>query len=259
MRFLLAILLLLLAAPASAQQGQGMSQAMVVSSCGGGALPSGAVNQPTMDPPGRLCQSGAGSNICAEAAAYLGRTTGGTEGGNAANITTLICGLVADGVWSNLDAFYVLAQQNAADSLLNLVGASYALTKVGSPTFTSYVGYGGFSVSNYLNTAFNSTTATSPHYTQNSVNFGVWAYAINNEAGTSAQIGSGPGAAVIANNLNIFYYQVNDIGSASGAPGTTKGVVAAERTNSTTTYYYQNGSATAPFTQASRLLTMLIF
>ena len=42
MRFLLAILLLLFVAPASAQQGQGMSKAMVVSSCGGGALPSGS-------------------------------------------------------------------------------------------------------------------------------------------------------------------------------------------------------------------------
>ena len=58
MRFLLAILLLLLAAPAFAQsQGQGMSKALVVSSCGGGALPSGTLNQLTMDTTGRLCQS----------------------------------------------------------------------------------------------------------------------------------------------------------------------------------------------------------
>ena len=60
MRFLVVILLLLVAAPASAQQGQGMSKAMVVSSCGGGALPSGALNQLTMDTTGRLCQGGAG-------------------------------------------------------------------------------------------------------------------------------------------------------------------------------------------------------
>ena len=58
MRFLLAILLLLLAAPAWAQQGQGMSQAVVVSSCGSGALPSGALNQLTMDTTGRLCLGG---------------------------------------------------------------------------------------------------------------------------------------------------------------------------------------------------------
>ena len=61
MRLLLAILLLLIAAPALAQQGQGMSQAMVVSSCGGGALPSGALTQLTMNPQGQLCLSGIGS------------------------------------------------------------------------------------------------------------------------------------------------------------------------------------------------------
>ena len=35
---------------------------------------------------------------CTAATNYLARTTGGNEGGNAANITTLICGLVTDGV-----------------------------------------------------------------------------------------------------------------------------------------------------------------
>ena len=40
MRFLLAILLLLIVAPASAQQSQGMSQALVVSSCGCGRCPA---------------------------------------------------------------------------------------------------------------------------------------------------------------------------------------------------------------------------
>ena len=58
MRLLLVILLLLLAAPAQAQQGQGMSKALVVSSCGGGALPSGALNQLTMNTSGQLCMLG---------------------------------------------------------------------------------------------------------------------------------------------------------------------------------------------------------
>ena len=58
MRLLLAILLLLVAAPASAQQGQGMSKAMVVSSCGGGALPSGALTNLAMDTTGQLCVAG---------------------------------------------------------------------------------------------------------------------------------------------------------------------------------------------------------
>ena len=63
--------------------------------------------------------------------AYLARTVGGNEGGNGANIATLIDGLVSDGVWAKLDALYVLAQQNQSDALLNLVGTSYGLTSVG--------------------------------------------------------------------------------------------------------------------------------
>lgn len=58
MRFLLAILLLLAVAPAAAQQGQGMSQALVVSSCGGATLTAGPVAQLTMDATGRLCLGG---------------------------------------------------------------------------------------------------------------------------------------------------------------------------------------------------------
>jgi hypothetical protein len=58
MRLLAAILFLLFALPVQAQQSQGMSQAVVVGSCGG-ALPSGALNQLTMDTTGRLCLGGA--------------------------------------------------------------------------------------------------------------------------------------------------------------------------------------------------------
>ena len=77
-----------------------------------------------------------------QALAYLARTVGGNEGGNGANIATLIDGLVADGVWAKLDCLYVLAQQNQTDALLNLIGMSYGLTRVAS-RFTSYMGFVG--------------------------------------------------------------------------------------------------------------------
>ena len=48
-----------------------------------------------------------------------------------ARTSTLIDGLVSDGVWAKLDALYVLAQQNQTDALLNLVGTSYSLTTLG--------------------------------------------------------------------------------------------------------------------------------
>ena len=69
---------------------------------------------------------------CAAATNYLARTTGGNEGGNAANMTTFICGLVTDGVitgnlsgargcGSHLDVLYLLAQQNQADVTLKFM------------------------------------------------------------------------------------------------------------------------------------------
>ena len=188
MRVLVAILFLLLAAPAWAQQGQGMSKALVVSSCSGGGatLPPGALTNLTMDTTGRLCQSGIGSGVCAQASAYLARTAGGNEGGNDTNIKVLICGLVTDGVidgpltgatgcGTHLDALYILAQQNVADSLLNLCGTSYTLVNSNAGPFTPYVGYGAFITNNYvLDTGFNATTAPSPKFTQNNASFGAW-------------------------------------------------------------------------------------
>ena len=97
----------------------------------------------------------------AEALAYLARTVGGNEGGNGANIATLIDGLVSDGVWAKLDALYVLAQQNQTDALLNLIGTSYGLTSVGLEhkrlCFTAIWG-SLVSRSDYLNTGFDPST-----------------------------------------------------------------------------------------------------
>ena len=96
-------------------------------------------------------------------AAYLARTVGGNEGGNGANIATLIDGLVSDGVWAKLDALYVLAQQNQSDALLNLVGTSYPLTSAaGVPAFTTYKGF-SFGGSVFL-TGFIPSSAPSPRF-----------------------------------------------------------------------------------------------
>ena len=114
-----------------------------------------------------LCVGQCGPDQQPEALAYLARTVGGNEGGNGANIATLIDGLVSDGVWAKLDALYVLAQQNQTDARLNLIGTSYSLTSGlfndPSPralTFTAYVGFSGFV--NGLDSGFNPTTAVKP-------------------------------------------------------------------------------------------------
>lgn len=241
-------------------------QAVIVSSCG-----SGPVNRLTMDTTGRLCTVGAGGaapSHSAEAIAYLARTVGGNEGGNGANIATLIDGLVSDGVWAKLDALYVLAQQNAADSLLNLIGTNYSLVQVGvlerpgprtgSVIFTSYQGYNGFSVhGSYLDTGFNPSTATSPQFAQNSGSFGVWIYNIPViDGGSGGDIGNSTSAAGLSNiiagyNDGFFYCRVN----ASGAPGAAtpgvRGLYTGDRSAAANLVPYVNGSARATVTSAS--------
>ena len=149
-----------------------------------------------------------------QAIAYLARTVGGNEGGNATNIATLIDGLVSDGVWSKLDCLYVLAQQNQTDSLLNLVGTSYTATNVGSATFTAYTGY-GFSSSAYLDTHFNAATVTSPNFTQNVASIGIWSNT-QGLSGNDPSFGNGqgsgtPGAShILPNYSGSFYGRIND-------------------------------------------------
>ena len=132
-----------------------------------------AASQKYAPPAGFSAWDGASGGHSPQAIAYLARTVGGNEGGNGANIATLIDGLVADGVWAKLDALYVLAQQNQTDARLNLISASYPLASGGS-TFTTLVGFHGFSPG--MNSGFNPSTAPSPKYTLNSASISGWTY-----------------------------------------------------------------------------------
>ena len=169
--------------------------------------------------------------------AYLARTVGGDEGGNGANIATLIDGLVTDGVWAKLDCLYVLAQQNATDALLNLVGTSYSLT--GSATFTAYKGFSAFP-DGALPTGFTPTTAPSPQFTLNSASVGAWLY---DASDSNVQLGQ---TAVIDNVCIIIqpggtYTLVNNGSGYSGTPPALLGFFAGDRTSTTNTNSYLNG------------------
>lgn len=260
MRLILAILFCtagLFGSPAHAQY----SGARVVQSCATTA-PWPPLNATTIATAGtgwiavdtnmRLCLNGAAVSVCPQATAYLARTTGGNEGGNAVNITALICGLVTDGLidgdlltgkcGSHLDALYVLAQQNATDAVLNLCGTSYTLTNVFGATFTSYVGY-AFPGSSQLDTNFNPTTASSPRFVQNSGNFGFWSYSVvvegspemgNSTAGTASNVYS-------SFTGSIFYTAVNGgTLAATPTPG-TNGLFVGDRSSSSNTVSYWNG------------------
>ena len=211
-------------------------------------------------------QASVPSTGCAQATTYLARTSGGNEGGNGANITTLICGLVSDGVitgnlgttgcGSTLDALYVFAQQNQTDALLNICRSTYNATLVGAPTFTTLVGFSAFSSSKLIVTNFNASTATSPNYVQNSANYGLWSYAVVLETipimGTTS---SGAGTSHMYNDYtgSLFYGRINSAAGAAGSvpqPG-SKGLFVAERTSSTATTLYWDGVSQGGVTDTS--------
>jgi hypothetical protein len=207
------------------------------------------------------------SGVCSQATTYLARTSGGNEGGNSANIATLICGLVTDGVitgnlsttgcGSTLDALYVLAQQNSTDALLNVCGSNYTATLSGSPIFTTLKGFNGFTTSVFLRTNFNAATATSPNYVQNSANFGVWSYAVVSETvaamGTSANGTAGESNMFTDYSGTAFYGRINSSTGTAGSvpqPG-SKGLFVSERTSSSSTTLYWDGASAGAVTDTS--------
>jgi hypothetical protein len=232
--------LAVLATPARAQD-----QANVVSSCGSVTLTPGTQSFRTIDLNGVTCTAGGGggtSGSCSEATAYLGRTVGGNEGGNSFAITNLICGLVTDGVWSKLDAMYVLAQQNATDAHLNLISSSYSVAA--GATFTTYRGLSAFPPGG-LDTGFNPAVATAPKFTLASATLGAWSY----DTVTNSQVSFGSSNNFGANYIiplysGGFYSSISGSGNTSiPSPGLT-GMFATERTNASNMDLYWDGAGT---------------
>ena len=216
-------------------------------------LQSIAASQKYAPPSGfQAWDGGAAPSHSAEAIAYLARTVGGNEGGNATNIATLIDGLVSDGVWAKLDCLYVLAQQNQSDALLNLIGTSYTATNVNGSTFTAYKGY-AFLGGQYLDTGFNAATVTSPNFTQNSASFGAWSYATVSEMIPIMGNGGSGAACNIYTSYGgtAFYTRVNDILAGSVPTPGAQGLFVGDRSSSTNVVPYWNGVSQGPVTSTS--------
>ncbi|WP_338719501.1 hypothetical protein [Devosia sp. XK-2] len=88
-------------------------------------------------------------------------------------INTLIAGLKQAGVWSRLDAFYMLAAHDAQAARLNWVADAYNLTAVNNPSFEVDRGYTGNGINAYLDTGFNPATAGGK-FSLNDAHLGVW-------------------------------------------------------------------------------------
>lgn len=137
--------------------------------------------------------SGGGGGDAAQTTAFLARadaitTVGATE---RAMYKALINGLVSTAysgggtLFSAFDSLRIYATDTQAHALLNLIQNLYNPTINGSLTFTADRGFAGNGTNtNYIDTNFNPSTATTPKYTQDSAHYSVWSVTAGVEGNT---------------------------------------------------------------------------
>lgn len=126
----------------------------------------------------------------ADAAAFFARAGALTEGRKAL-INTFVVGLKADGVWSKVDALWLLANETSAAAGKNVRKDDHHITAVNSPTFTVDRGYAGDGATSYLRTDYIPST-DGVALSLNSCSIGVYVRTAR-AAGSGANIGSQSG------------------------------------------------------------------
>ncbi len=188
-----------------------------------------------------------GANSCAQADAFFARAT--ISASYRQKYINLICGLVTDGLWTNLGVLYVFATQDTPTAILNLVSSSNAATISGNPTFTAGQGFTGLvGANNFINGPAQNAVAT---YTQNAAHLSCWNY-----IGVSANNGCINDSGiqrVTPNNGGTAAVRINETASAaSGATANSgRGLYLGNRTGANSYDLFVNGVFTGNATNAS--------
>lgn len=182
---------------------------------------------------------------CSQSTAFLARTSGlsATEI-NAYN--GLICAMVADGTWANLDYFYWFATNNTTTAALNLVSTSFSPgTVTPTLTFSADHGWTGDAVGGFFSTGYNPSTAPTPHCILNSCSLGV--YVLNNRTATQGYIDIGVASADFSSFSYVSplaaanTYEVNGFTQPPTTSTQAQGAWISTRTGASATASYQNG------------------
>lgn len=175
-------------------------------------------------------------------------TAGGTVSDTRLGLVSdLIGSLKTAGVWAKLDRLWLFAAENTQSATIDLA-ARISATPTGSPTFTADRGYTG-STSAYLDTGFNPSTATTPHYALDSAHISFW-LRTSIADGTAVQMGSSTGTVTGATSISVswngsLFFAMNDPNTDAGrsAPVTRSGYWTVSRISSTTATAYQDGGS----------------
>ena len=136
-------------------------------------------------------------------------------------INTLIAGLKQAGVWSRLDAFYMLAAHDAQAARLNWVADAYNLTAVNNPSFEVDRGYTGNGINAYLDTGFNPATAGGK-FSLNDAHLGVWC--LTDASEDKNDIGNLNARIFARNSGSAISGRMNDNAAPSVAPVVTTAI-----------------------------------
>lgn len=171
-------------------------------------------------------------------------------------INNLIVSLQNAGVWTLLDALYLLAAADSQAATLNWVApATFTLTPTGSPTFTTDRGFTGNGSTAYLDTAYTPSTA-GKGMTLNDGHIAGWSLSNLAAATTNRLVGNaiattGRTLLVPRNVGDICSPLVNDTGGLSVASTSTLGHFIANRSSATALQVYNNGTQLGAIVSAS--------
>lgn len=181
-----------------------------------------------------------GDAYAAESLTYFAAMSVQPDSTRKGQLNTLIAALKTAGVWTKLDALYIMAAHDAQAARVNAIDPASVATVSGAQVFTADRGYAGDGTASYINTGFNPTTAVSPKYTRDDAHMGLW----TNTAVTSSGGDMGITAyAIVAPNVfgnARWYANLNAVISASNSPAATGHYVWTRRA-SNACEYYRNG------------------
>lgn len=183
-----------------------------------------------------------GGFVCAEARAFLARTTG-LDSKHRNVYIALINGLVRDGVWGKLDFLQIYATLDQTTANLNLISSSFTASTSGSPTWAADSGY-TTAANKWVDCNWNPST-DAVQFSQNAAHICAWnglTTQINQRLMGLKAAANGSLYIVSRNASDQSIVLVNDT-SAVGTPTNTdgSGFFFGVRTNSTTKQIWRNG------------------
>lgn len=178
--------------------------------------------------------------VNAQGAAYNARRAKPLSYDNCYYIDRLFTLIVSIGI-SKFDFFYI-ATDNEADSLLNLISASYPLVKTGTANFTQYAGWLGDGSTGYLSTGFIPSSAGGA-MTQNSAHISAWGLLAAADAVQTIAANDGTRLSFIIPGLSAASttWRMNTGTSDTVASTGTSGCFVANRSAAGAQQLYKNG------------------